>query len=52
MGTKVKELNANLHKLQPYKPIDMTGRVRYDTVWERALDRWKPGLKVTVTFDI
>lgn len=51
MGTKAKELNANAHKAQPYKPVDMTGRVRYDTVWARAQKRWTPGTKVKVTFD-
>lgn len=52
MGTKVKELEHNLHKLQPYKPVDMKGRVRHDTVWARAQARWKPGMKVTVEFDV
>lgn len=47
---KARELNANLHHLQAWKPEDMTGRVRHDTLWSRAMARWKPGTKVFVEF--
>lgn len=47
---KATELDANAHHAQPYVAPDMKGRVRHDTVWQRALDRWKPGTRVTVKF--
>ncbi len=48
---KVKELNPNAMRAKQYVPQDMTGRVRHDTVWRRALARWKPGTRVTVRVD-
>lgn len=50
MATKARELDANAHHAQPYVAPDMRGRVRHDVVWQRALDRWKPGTRVTFTF--
>lgn len=51
MGKKARELNANLHRMTEYKKQDMTGRVSHSQVWERAMKRWKPGMRVTVEFD-
>lgn len=50
MGKKARELPSNIHHLQKWKPEGMTGRVRHDTLWHRALARWKPGTKVWVEF--
>lgn len=49
---KAKELNANARLAQPYVKPDMKGRVRYDTLWQRALDRWKPGTRSFVAFGV
>lgn len=45
---KAKELNANARLARPYVAPDMTGRVRHDTIWRRALARWKSGTRVIV----
>lgn len=42
---KAKELNANMRQAQPYVPVNMKGRVRHDVIWQRCLDRWKPGTR-------
>lgn len=50
MGRKAKELPKAIHHLQAWQPPDMKGRVRHDTLWARAVSRWKPGTKVWVEF--
>lgn len=50
MTTKAKELPSNIMRLKPYK-APSTDRIRYDSVWQRAMKRWKPGTSVKVTFD-
>lgn len=39
MTTKARELQADPRRAQPYRPPDMAGRVRHDTLWERAKAR-------------
>lgn len=51
MPSKAKELSNNPLHRPAYRAPDMKGRVTHSDVWARALDRWKPGMRVTVTFD-
>ena len=48
---KARELSDNPRTAQPYMKPDMTGRVTHSEVWQRAMKRWKPGMRIVVEFD-